>query len=721
MDWRAPDRSRPAHGIFSLNHSEPEFYQSYHAERLAVFSAQAALALQNARLFDETIENLEREKGLNEMSQLISGTLDIPSLLPQILRLAVILVDADTGGLAAIDPDDGSISYPFLFNLPAPLVGTRFREGEGVSGQVAMTRKSVLLPEYRQHPGAHKVWSSVGVHAFIGVPILAGEVCLGVLELFNLDHKRQFDERDLRLAENIGRLAGMAIQNAQLFENSQRRIAETETLRQATTVLTSALELNQVLDQILVQLVKVVPYDSAAVFLLKGAQLRIVAARGFPGETEVIGLTFPAANLLLEQAATTGKAVILEDASLEPHFEAWVNTNYVHGWMGVPMLVRARIIGFLTIDSRKVAAYGEAESALAQAFAHHAAIAIENARLYQEALNAAERGLVLHRASQEINASLDPEQLYQAIHQATAQLMPSEAFVISRLDETAKEIEVVYLIDRSGRSPAQRTPAGRGLTGHLIATGQSIRIDDFSGDEDIDSFHFGDPEEVRSILAVPMRRADGKVFGMLSAQSYLPYAYSDDDQTLLELLAAHAATAMENARLFAEIQRLAIVDPLTGLFNRRHFFEIVQSEFERARRYSRPLSIAMLDMDHFKQVNDTYGHLVGDQVLMHLAALCRENMRVVDVIGRYGGDEFIILMPETPLKVAYQVTERLRECISKTIIEMSGKSGEITASLGVAELDKTCTSLEVLLLHADRALYTSKQIGRNQASFWKGE
>jgi GGDEF domain-containing protein len=159
--------------------------------------------------------------------------------------------------------------------------------------------------------------------------------------------------------------------------------------------------------------------------------------------------------------------------------------------------------------------------------------------------------------------------------------------------------------------------------------------------------HYGSSEHTRSILAVPLRSGDG-VIGMISAQSYKPHAYSTEDQYLLEMLAAHAAIAVENTRLIKRIQWLAITDPLTGLYNRRGLFELGQREVERFRRFNHPFVAIMLDIDMFKNVNDTFGHNIGDQVLIALADEMRKRVRVdVDVVGRYGGEELVIILPET--------------------------------------------------------------------------
>jgi diguanylate cyclase (GGDEF)-like protein len=172
--------------------------------------------------------------------------------------------------------------------------------------------------------------------------------------------------------------------------------------------------------------------------------------------------------------------------------------------------------------------------------------------------------------------------------------------------------------------------------------------------------------------------------------------------------------ALENA--LQEVQRLAITDYLTSLYNRRHFSKVGEGEVQRARRYQRSLSVIMLDIDYFKRVNDTYGHTVGDQILQGVAESCLKELRGVDVVGRYGGDEFVILLPENDLTAAAQVAERLRKSIAKRRLKTTRGSAKVTASMGVAAMDGKSPTLETLLTRADQALYVAKQKGRNRVS-----
>jgi diguanylate cyclase (GGDEF)-like protein len=167
-------------------------------------------------------------------------------------------------------------------------------------------------------------------------------------------------------------------------------------------------------------------------------------------------------------------------------------------------------------------------------------------------------------------------------------------------------------------------------------------------------------------------------------------------------------------RALRDVRRLAITDPLTGLYNQRHFTSAAEAEVQRACRYQRPLSAVMMDIDHFKRVNDSYGHTIGDRLLQKVAESCRKELRKADVVGRYGGDEFAIMLPEIDLAAARRVAERLRKTIAQTQLKTPKGPARVTASLGVAAVDCDTILLEALLSRADKALYVAKRKGRNQ-------
>jgi len=185
------------------------------------------------------------------------------------------------------------------------------------------------------------------------------------------------------------------------------------------------------------------------------------------------------------------------------------------------------------------------------------------------------------------------------------------------------------------------------------------------------------------------------------------------DLPIMSIFAKQIGISLERARLFQEVQSLALTDPLTGLHNRRSSFQLGKVEFSRAQRMNRPLSCMMLDIDHFKQVNDNYGHQGGDQILLEFANRCKDSVREMDLVGRYGGEEIIIILPETDLITALQIAERTCASIAGTPMKIRQQEINVTASIGVAAKDENTDQLETLIARADQAMYIAKHKGRN--------
>jgi len=220
-------------------------------------------------------------------------------------------------------------------------------------------------------------------------------------------------------------------------------------------------------------------------------------------------------------------------------------------------------------------------------------------------------------------------------------------------------------------------------------------------------------EWIRSYVGAPIQMAD-KVIGFINLGAKEPGFFSEKSAEWLQAFANHAALAIENASLFERLEFLAIKDGLTGLNNQRHFEEIANREIQRSIRYHKPLSLIMMDIDHFKLVNDQYGHQAGDQALQLLAKIFTDTLRKMDIISRYGGEEFTILLPETSLESALQVAERLREAIASTPLALAEGEVHLTCSMGVADLQTCPSGLKELINCADQALYIAKRAGRNQ-------
>jgi diguanylate cyclase (GGDEF)-like protein len=300
------------------------------------------------------------------------------------------------------------------------------------------------------------------------------------------------------------------------------------------------------------------------------------------------------------------------------------------------------------------------------------------------------------------------------------QVAQADLFFIALYDEENQRLNIPLYYENGAyqNSPLELQKLA-GLTGHVIRNGISMHIPDvLHPDAELPvKMARITRQQICSYVGVPLVFRD-RVVGAISMQNYRPNAYTSDQVRLLETIATQATIALENARLFAQMESLAMTDTLTGIFNRRQFMTMGTIELERSLRYHKQMSAVMIDIDHFKKVNDTYGHIAGDHFLKEIAGLLGRTLRTVDILGRYGGEEFAIIMPETGLEEAQKAAERLRILVEAKQMLIEQVPVNVTASFGVTTLTPNTKDLQVLLEQADRAMYAAKQAGRNQVKIY---
>ncbi len=308
-----------------------------------------------------------------------------------------------------------------------------------------------------------------------------------------------------------------------------------------------------------------------------------------------------------------------------------------------------------------------------------------------------------------------------------------DACIIWLLSEDGESLEPVSFYIKQAKAQqdmrAVLTSAWHGIkdgpSGYVLRTGKSLLLSELSTVDVRQSIHpqyweWLEKYPVHSLLATPLRLKDRPIGVLMllrfkSNQGEKPnHGYQPDDLTFFEDLAGRTALAIENARLYEEVQRLSVTDPLTGLYNRRGLETLSEHELLRARRNNQPVSVIVLDIDHFKKVNDTFGHPVGDEVLRELSIRLRDSLRNQDILARYGGEEFAILLPDCNAEMAFSIANRLRKLFNHQPVKTTAGAVSITISLGVVVKEQVRQSLPELVDQADAVLYRAKQNGRNR-------
>jgi len=553
-------------GVLNAESRLPAFFDEDDLRMFVVFSEALATAIQRLRLFEEQQKRLKEAEILRDSTTILTATLEMNELLQIVLDLAARIVPYDSASVVMIEGD--SLRIVAAKGLPENVswADKKFRVNENWKKIIA-EKKALIVQDVEVEPSFERWPGTESVRSWMAVPLLARNEVIGGL-CMDSHQPNAFNASQAALMHTFANQVVVAIENARLFELEHRRFQEAETLRMAAAALTSTLDQNEAINAILDQLARVVPYDSASVQELKDGYIEIVGGKGWSDPQAVLGMRFPIPgdnpNTVVIQ---TLKPLLLHDAQAAySEFRKDVH-SHIHSWLGVPLVVRERPIGLLAIDSRHPNGFTEEQVSLITAFANQAAIAMANAKLYQEALEATERRAILHRVSQEIvRIQEDEEKVYETIHRSVDKLMLAEAFVISLVDEeNPDEVILIYLYDVGVRWPVSRVPTNASLSGTVIRSGKSVIYHDLQKETIDPVVHFGDSQTVRSILAVPMMLGE-KVIGMLSAQSYLPNVYTEEDQILLEMLASYAAIAIRNIRLYKETtQRLSRLETINRI------------------------------------------------------------------------------------------------------------------------------------------------------------
>ncbi len=525
---------------------------------------------------------------------------------------------------------------------------------ETLTGSVIRVGHPLAVDDVNDTPYiSPRVAAMFPTHSALGLPLIASGKNLGAA-MITFEKYHHFTSAEISQGEQAAAQISLALMKGQLLDEEQKQRHLAERLQETGRILSTTLDLDHLLELILDQIHDFVPYDIGSLLLLEGEAARVIRTRRMnlvsPGETT--DLNIPERIYLhevpcLREITQNRRPVVVEDVQDCPGLDQYFSATNIHSWIGAPILASDDLIGFLSLAKNTKAFYHQEHVSRLAAFAGQASLALQNSRLFETAQRRAKEAETLRQAASAITRSLKTEETMEIILEQLNLVVPYDSASVLLL--RGDDLEIVG--GHGFPNPTEVLGLRFSIYGNnpcamVYSTQQPYILGD--APKKYPNFTEAPHSRIRGWLGVPLI-VQGRMTGMIALDSYQVNTFTQDHARLAAAYADQVAIALENARLFAQTQELAITDPLTGLYNRRFFFSQAKAEFERARRYQEPLSIIMLDIDDFKKINDTYGHLVGDQVLQTLAKLCRENLREIDIVGRYGGEEFVILLPETPL------------------------------------------------------------------------
>ena len=445
--------------------------------------------------------------------------------------------------------------------------------------------------------------------------------------------------------------------------------------------------------------------DSANLFIPDDASFTLRCSTEEKGGIKIAG------NGILSACMRDKKPFFSGDLNEKTTEVGYIKNGKISSLIVIPIMEGSVSIGLLTVDSSRYQAFSETDKDTVQRFAKQLVRTLERERVYMMIKRDRSGLKILKEGSSNLVTSLDIDVLTKSLCSVAEHIVHSNVFffLLGPQGFELKQHTGVFPVEN------KRFHFKGTIINFAVENKQRHYISDTT-DYRVPIMPF-ETKNIRSVIAVPMLYKNELLglFVMLSEKRN----FLDSFQIgILEVLCNQASIAIANAKLHAEIEKLATTDGLTGLYNHRRFQEKLSEEFKRLSRHSSPVSLLLTDIDFFKKVNDTYGHPVGDLVLKGVSKIIGEVIRDIDVPARYGGEEFAVILPGTGADGGKNIAERLRKAVMDKIFSADGKALKVTISIGIATAPVDAGSKEELIGKADQALYHAKHNGRNQSVSW---
>lgn len=659
---------------------------------------------------------------LHFFSKELSDCHDPQQMVDQSLSGALEMLDTqegyllvrEEGGVGKVHSSIRGISAQGTTSLSKDAL-QRFALSSGERWGVLMVFPDLRHPEVgvasQRDPVFHEfrdIWRSEGLRTLVVVGLQVRERSYGTLML-GFRHVRSFEPQELRVALAIGNQVSVAIENWTLNRAAERREEELKTLHRVGEALRATFDMNAQIEIFRRELKGLMGGTNFGLDLQDAPEGPLEVVVPFEdGEPQGANRGGPA-NSLAQFVKRTRQPLLVENdvqgalrryglAPLDPRIKTWcgVPLHFSDGSMGVLGLA----------DMEREYAVTKAQFELVQVLAEEAAVAVENARVFKKEQRRASHLALLNELGRKASSVLDPQELLPSICRQVRNAFGYDLARIEMLDprhaELVIEAEAGYGPELIGR----RVRMGEGLAGAAADTGEALLANSVAQEPRYVALDPG----IRSALSLPLKYRE-ELMGVLSLESRQAYAFSQQDVLTLRTLADQLAIALHNAHAYQVALEQAITDGLTGLKTHRFFMEALDGEWRRSTRSGHMFSVIMMDLDGFKQVNDRHGHLEGDKVLTAVANLLNDRARQSNVVARYGGDEFAILMPETRTDQAEVLAERLRGNIeSDRYLAAHG----VTASFGIATFPLHGPTQEEILRVADSGMYLAKHQAGNR-------
>ena len=544
----------------------------------------------------------------------------------------------------------------------------------------------------------------------VGISLHAKEKAFGVMFL-GTPESRRFTAAELRLLLALGHQIAMAVENSYLIQQTSRRTQELNMLNEIGRALSSTLDPDALFEMIFTEMKRLFDVNQFYVALHDPAtneikfEVEVRDGKLLPKRSRPLN-----DRMVSEYLMHTRQPLLIRENYNEEMRKLGLETVHFHDgcFCGVPLLLYERPIGAMAVQSPQERALDSGHLEMMRVLASEAVIALENARLFREERTKSRHLALLNNISRNIIVTLNPDEMLANIGAELEKGLDYSHMGIGLLEYSTKEIVIQAEAGRRKGALGRRMDLDGNIVGRVARTGQTAVIRYGSSDP------MSEPvlEGSTAAVALPIVYSD-QLHGVLYVETDHSNDFSKEEIVFLGTLADLISGALHNALTFQKAQEQAITDGLTGLKTHRFFMEALSGEWKRSTRAGRSFSLVLMDLDRFKFVNDFYGHLDGDLVLQRVSHILEQNCRRSDVIARYGGDEFVILMPETDSEQSHQLAVKLRSWVNADPVL---REKNVTSSFGVASFPLHGSTPQELIQVADSSMYLSKHQGGNAVS-----
>jgi diguanylate cyclase (GGDEF)-like protein len=694
------------------------FYHEYgtpglsNPEILAAFARQASIAMENARLIEAERRQRELAQALLDVATLLSSTLDPEEIFERILANLERVVRHDAASIMLAR--DGTLQVVRARGYPGnstPLP-RRVYPIDMFPEVMRMSQTGLvsIIPDTSQDPNWVNTQGTNWIHSYAGAPVKAHGTLVGVV---NLIGRRPgiFSPEQAPILQAFADHAALALENAQRYQDTLRNLDETGLLYRALTeLLTPGGNTTETGAKIVAAVTTQLRVGHCAVALVnfETNRLEIMAESGT--------ITISKRSLAIDGegiaplVARSGEAIYIPDVTEDPRY--FKGAEETRSEFVLPLKNSSgAVFAVLNMESDHIKAFPEGTRSVLTDFSLRAALVLENSLLLDDTRKRFEISEKLRLATANLTAQLDYAQIGAHISDTLPEILPCDTLAVYLLRDKAVRCLIAVNLPLQSELDTAVFSSADPIFSELCQQRRPVVLADAQKDPRFKNW--GGQPGIRSWVAVPLFAGE-EVFGAIEVGRLHVEPFTPNEILLLQIYASQVGIAMRNAALREMEQQLAITDPLTSLYNRRGFFELARHELERSWRFYRPLGLLMADIDHFKKINDTHGHFAGDAVLVQLSQTMRDTLREVDLICRFGGEEFCVMLPESDPKGAWQAAERLRAAVEESVCRYRDLDLSVTISIGLANLTDLNQNLDDLIENADRALLSAKAKGRNR-------